>query len=116
MINGVNSSGRYITVSGGFSPKPNISPGASGAGMLRWNPNMHQIEVNDGNTWIAISMNHATIELTPETEEILEWARERRRWEEKLKELCKRYPALKKAQDNYELILNIVRDEHENQI
>jgi hypothetical protein len=61
MIKGINSSSRYITVSGGANSGPYISPGAAGAGMLRWNPNINQMEVNDGNSWIRIDTIYSSI-------------------------------------------------------
>ncbi len=36
---------------------PYISPGASGAGMLRWNSGMNCMEVNDGNSWQQTKQN-----------------------------------------------------------
>jgi hypothetical protein len=116
MIKGINSSSRYISVTGGSPSNPYISPGSAGAGMVRWNPNMNQLEVNDGNSWIAISMNYATVELTPDTESLLEWARQKREQDEKIASMCEKYPALQKAKDNYDLILNLIKDENENKV
>ena len=116
MIRGINTSGRYISVSGGSPSNTYISPGSVGAGMLRYNSNSHCIEVNDGNSWQQLGMSHATIELNPEAEDLLNWVRSKKQEELRIKELCEKYPALQKAKDNYDLILNIVKDEHENKI
>jgi hypothetical protein len=116
MINGLSSKGKYIYIHGGHSHIPYISPGSAGAGMIRWNPNTNQLEVNDGNIWIKFSETAPTIGLTDEAEEIMDWARGKMREERRIKELCQRYPALQKAKDNYDLILNIIKDENENQI
>jgi hypothetical protein len=102
MIKGINSSSRYITVSGGSTSGPYISPGSSGAGMMRWNPNMNQMEVNDGSSWISIAMNHATIELTPETEMLLEWARKKRDEEQAWYQLASSNEAVRIALDQLE--------------
>jgi len=102
MIKGINSSGRYISVTGGGASGPYISPGAAGAGMIRWNPNMNQMEVNDGNSWIPVGMSHATVELTPETERLLEWARKKRDEENKWYELASSNEAVRIALDNLE--------------
>jgi hypothetical protein len=72
MIKGINSSGRYLTVSGGTASNPYISPGSVGAGMMRYNPNMNCIEVNDGNSWQQLGVSYATVELNPDTEALLE--------------------------------------------
>lgn len=120
MIKGINSSGRYVTVTGGTSSDPYISPGSAGAGMLRWNPNMNNMEVNDGNSWKTLSMNYATVELTPEAESLLEWARKERDKHRTREDAVRRNPALqkaydaiKRAEDNFDLLETIAK-EHDN--
>lgn len=112
MISGITSNSRYITISDGGSNNPYISPGAVGAGMMRWNPNMNCIEVNDGNSWKTISSNYASVGLTGETEMLLDWAREKRMEEQRLQEMMEKYPALKKAKDNFDILLNLVKDDY----
>lgn len=75
MIRGVNSTSKYITVTGGSPASTYISPGSVGAGMLRWNPSMNCMEVNDGNMWKTIDMGYANVELTYDAESLLDWAR-----------------------------------------
>ncbi len=111
MIKGINSSGRFVTVSGGQPSSNYISPGSSGAGMLRYNSNMSTIEVNDGNSWQQLHMNYATVELTPEAESLLEWAREQRSKQQARKYAAENNPALKKAyegirraEENFDLL------------
>ena len=119
MIKGINSSNRYISVSGGSPTAPYISPGAAGAGMVRWNPNMNQMEVNDGNSWIGINMNYASIELTPETESLLEWARMKRDEEKAWYELASSNDAVRIALEQLEQaktrleLTSILAREHE---
>jgi hypothetical protein len=111
MIESVYSNSNYITVSGGSPSNPYISPGAVGAGMVRWNPNMQCLEVNDGNTWLTFSQSHVGIDLSPETQMLLNWARQKMAEEQKLEAMMERYPALKKAKDNLDMMLNIVKDD-----
>lgn len=111
MIKGINSSGKYINVSCGSSSGPYISPGSAGAGMIRWNPNMNQLEVNDGNSWLPFTMNYATVELNSDAESLLDWARQKRQEEQRLQEMIEKYPGLKKAKENFDLMLNIVKDD-----
>lgn len=120
MIKGINSSGRYVTVTGGTASDPYISPGSVGAGMLRWNSNMNSMEVNDGNTWKTFSMNYATVELTPEAESLMEWARKERDKQRTREDAVRRNPALRKAyeaiqraEENFDLLETIAR-EHDN--
>jgi len=116
MIKGINSSGRYLTVTGGSPSSTYISPGSVGSGMLRYNANTSAIEVNDGSVWRQLDMSHAAVELTPEAESLLDWARKKRDQELKIDELCEKYPALQKAKDNFDLILNIIKEVNENKI
>jgi hypothetical protein len=111
MIKGITQTGKYTLVSSGNSTNPYISPGAVGAGMLRWNPNINCMEVNDGNMWKTIETNYASVGLTPEAESLLDWARQKRQEEQTMSKMMEKYPALKKARDNYDLIWNIVKDE-----
>ncbi len=114
MIKGINSSSRYITVSGGTPSSTYISPGSTGAGMIRWNPNTNCMEVNDGNMWKTIDMSYASIELNADAESLLEWARKERdrQWarERKIKDnpaLQKAYEAIKRAEENFDLLETI---------
>lgn len=118
MLKGISTSGRYLTVSGGSPSNPYISPGAAGAGMMRYNPNMNCIEVNDGNSWLQLQTNYATVELTPETESLLEWARlertKQRVMEDRIKKhpsLQKAYEAIQRAEDNFDILDKIIGDE-----
>jgi hypothetical protein len=110
MIKGITG-GRYITVSGGSSSDPYISPGAMGAGMVRYNSNMNCMEVNDGNSWRSLGFNYANLELTPEAQAILDWAKKKMVEEKQIDELCEKYPGLRKARDNYEAFLALVQSE-----
>jgi hypothetical protein len=102
MINGINSSGRYTIVSGGNSSNPYISPGSAGAGMMRYNPNTNNIEVNDGNTWLTMSTSYATVGLSQEAESLLDWAREQRNKQFEYEILAKENSAVRIAMENVE--------------
>ena len=102
MIKGINSSSRYITISGGSPSNTYISPGSVGAGMIRWNPNMNCMEVNDGNMWKTLDMSYASVELTSDAESLLEWARKKRDKETTLYALAEKNSAVKIALDNLE--------------
>jgi hypothetical protein len=112
MIKSING-GRYITVSGATYTDPYISPGSVGAGMIRWNPNMNCMEVNDGSMWKQFSTSFPTVSLTPEAESILDWAKQKQAEEYRLDELCKKYPGLSKARDNFETFKRLVEAEED---
>ena len=123
MIKGINTSGRYLTVTGGTPSNPYISPGSVGAGMMRYNPNMNCIEVNDGNMWKQLDMSYASVELNPDTEALLEWARLERTKQRIMKERIEQNPALKKAyeavvraQENFDILDRIVGDDLDREL
>lgn len=97
MIRGISSSGKYVMVSGGSTSPPNISPGSTGAGMLRWNPNMNCMEVNDGNIWKTLDMSHSNVGLTSEAESLLDWAKKKKEEELEIENLAKNHPAVRSA-------------------
>jgi len=77
MIRNISGS-KYIQVSGGMNTNPYISPGASGAGMVRWSASMNCLEVNDGNSWQPIHSAHPMISLSSDAETLLDWANSKR--------------------------------------
>lgn len=107
----------YITVNGSTPSMPYISPGANGAGMVRYNGNMQQLEINDGNSWLSIGMSYPTIELSRNAVEVLEWASLERTKQRLIEERIDQNPALKKAyeavlraQENFDILDKIAGD------
>ncbi len=119
MIKGITG-GKYVMVQGGSSSDPYISPGSAGAGMMRWNPNMNCIEVNDGSMWKQLGMSYATVALDPEAESILNWARQERDRQRLREKRIQEHPALKKAYEaiqraeaNYDILDKIIGEHTE---
>lgn len=110
MIKGLTG-GQYIAISGGHANDLYISPGAVGAGMVRYDPYFKCMEVNDGTSWIQLGVSFANIELTVEAHAILDWAKQKMTEEKKINELCEKYPGLGKARDNYEVFLKLVQSD-----
>ena len=122
MIKGISSTGRYVMVSGGTPSTPYISPGAIGAGMLRWNANMNCMEVCDGNNWKMIDMGFTSIGLTGEAESLLDWAREQRDKQRAYENMANEHPAvrkaldaLKRAEEQVDLVYKLSKEEYENE-
>ena len=101
MIKGISQGGRYISVSGGIPTNPYISPGSQSAGMMRYNTNMNNVEVYDGQSWKEVS-SYANVALSGEAESLLDWARKKRDEECQMQALAKDHPAIKIALDNLE--------------
>lgn len=118
MIKGINTSGRYLTVSGGHASSTYVNnySGSQGVGNVRYNTSTQNMEVYDGNNWIMLNTSFATVELTPETEALLEWARKKRDEELRIEELAKQnvtlrdaVNTLKQAQEQVQIIANLVQ-------
>jgi hypothetical protein len=102
--------GPYINIQNAHASDPNISPGAVGAGQLRWNPNTHTIEVNDGMYWKEIRQCSPTIELNTEARELLDFVkkqRDRQRLVELNPSLQKAYDAINRAENNFDLLAKL---------
>jgi hypothetical protein len=100
MIKGISPQGKYMYVNGGAASTTYISPGSVGAGMIRWNPSMNCLEVNDGNMWKMLDMSYATVGLNAEAESLLDWARDKRNEELEFKHMAKDHPAVAIALEN----------------
>jgi hypothetical protein len=109
MIKYINSGSPHITVNNSQNPIP-ISPGAVGAGMVRYNPNMQQLEVYDGITWHGMN-TQATIDLVWDSKEAIEWAHRKMREERQLKEMMERHPGLKDLHDKFEMMKVLCMEE-----
>ena len=121
MIKGITSSSQYITVSGGNAMSSYFSPGAQGAGQMRYNTTSNNIEVWDGVTWKELGTSYASIDLNYEAQELLRWAREAKNKElareSRIKEnpaLRKAYEAIQRAEANFDILDKIIGDHCDN--
>jgi hypothetical protein len=101
MIKGIGPTGKYMVISGGTPGTTYVSPGASGAGMLRYNTNMNCVEVNDGSVWKQIETSYASVGLNSEAESLLDWIKEKKREEEAMWVSPGDHPAVKIAKENF---------------
>jgi short-subunit dehydrogenase involved in D-alanine esterification of teichoic acids len=95
MIKNVNSYSRYLNIQGGNpSCLPtiynNTTTGThSFAGSIRFNISTQSLEIFDGIIWQQWHNSTATVNLTPEAEGILNWAKDKMQEEAKLEQLAK---------------------------
>jgi hypothetical protein len=120
MIKGINTGGRYLQVQGGMpsSTYVNNYSGAAGVGNMRYNPSNNNVEVYDGNNWQQLQTSYATVQMTPDAESLLDWARQERDKQWRRESLIKSNPALKKAweaikraEDNFDLLEKFVEND-----
>lgn len=101
MIKNITASGRYVQVSGGNSNTyVNSYSGLQGVGNMRYNTSNQNMEVFDGNNWITLAMDYASVGLSGEAEALLDWARRKRDEEMAWESLAKDNQAVKIALEN----------------
>ena len=107
-----------VTVSSGDTVLPYVVPNVNNpmTGMLRINNT--DIEVFNGNNWQQISSSYATVTLDQEILDVIQWARTQRTMAMNRLNLAQNNPALlkaleavKRAEDNFEILAAFV--EHE---
>jgi hypothetical protein len=116
MINGLMG-GSSVIVNGGNTSVPYVNQNSSNPmqGMVRiWGSDM---QVFDGSAWITMTTSYATVDLTPDAQSLLQWAREHRDKQLKREERIKNNPGLqkaweniKRAEENFDLIDALVKD------
>ena len=96
MIKGIVGQGN-ITVDAGNASVPYINQNTSNPmqGMMRVNGT--DIQVFDSNNWININTSSATVNLSPEAESVLAWAREQKNKELQRESMVRSHPVLQKA-------------------
>ena len=84
MVNGGFPSNTYINTSSGFM----------NVGDVRYNTQMQRFEVYDGQMWLEINSSHASVGLTPDAENAIDWAIKKRQDDLALEELAKTNPTI----------------------
>ena len=100
MIKQLSSNSQHVFLSQSNS-KAYFSPGASGAGIVRYNPNMSRLEVNDGAVWLGLG-DDIHLSLSDDAIKAIEWTKNKMAEEAEIKQLAESRPALKAALDNVE--------------
>jgi hypothetical protein len=113
MIKGISAS-VGLTVSGGNTALPYVGPNTSNpmTGMLRIHNT--EIEVFNGSSWQLIPSSYATVSMDQEVLDVIQWARTQRTMAMNRLALAQKNPALmkaleavKRAEDNFELLSTI---------
>jgi hypothetical protein len=113
------TAGPGITVNQSYSSWPSFyntpaSTGNSLVGQMRYNGSSQNMEVYDGNVWLAMSISYPTIELAPEVQSVLNWARIKMAEETRIRELASKNPtvadalaAFEKAQEQLDIVATL---------
>lgn len=109
MIKSISPNSRYLLVTGNAgSNYVNNYGGAQGVGNMRFNTATQNIEIYDGNNWTQLAIAHATVGLDQEAVELLDWAREKRRQEQRLAELAQQHPGIQDLQQKLDIMVALV--------
>lgn len=116
-------SGKYLHVSGGYPSAPNINStqnrqtsNSPSSGDVRYNATVAGLEIYDGYNWVSWNPSYASVGLSPEAEELLDWAKEKRNKELEVEKLAKVNPAvhdlleqIKEKQDQLEMVTTLLK-------
>jgi len=94
----------------GPSQRPYISPGSMSAGMVRYNSGSAILEVYDGNAWLALS-GSAEVGLSPEAQQVLDWAYRKMKEDEQLEMLMEKHPGLKDLHEKFTVMKALVAED-----
>jgi FAD synthase len=124
MIKGIMQSGKYVHVTGGYPTAPSMNyntqnrqtSNQSAAGDVRYNSTVQGLEIFDGYTWMSWNPSYASVGLSPEAEELLDWAKEKRKKELEVEKLAEVSPAvqdlvsqIKEKQDQLEMVTTLLK-------
>jgi len=115
MIDQIYSNTQHIHVNRSGPAGPYISPGSSGAGHVRYNPNMNRLEVNDGSVWLELKYQDVSLTMSTQATKAIDWALRKMEQETERERRARDNPALQKAleairraEEQYELIDQLV--------
>ena len=74
-----------------------IGTGNSLVGQLRYNGSSQNMEVYDGNSWIAMASAWPTVELAPHVQAVVNWAQCKMAEETRLQQLAEKHPTVADA-------------------
>lgn len=98
MLSGV-AGGRFLQVTGGGTAyiNKNYNGNQFMTGDMRYDIDSQTIKVFDGQNWQSLYGSVATVNLTDEAQDLLDWAKTKRHEEQQLLELAKTHPAVQEA-------------------
>jgi hypothetical protein len=95
MIKTISGAGKYIVTYGhGAHTSINVNSGGMGIGQLRFNSLTQNTEIYDGYSWIPMQTDSVSVTLSPEAEELLDWVKQKRDEEKRIKDLAKANPTI----------------------
>ena len=99
MIKGIAPMGKYTVISGGNTSVPYVNQNINNPmqGMIRINGT--DTQVFDGTVWMTMNTSYASVGLSSDAEELLDWARKKRNEEMELEALAQTNPTIRDLLD-----------------
>ena len=122
MIKGITG-GQGIIAGGGSMSYPYIPQNSNNPiqGMLRLSG--QDMQVFDGSSWVTLNGSYASVSLDADTQSVIQWARAQQQMAFRRMELAEKNPALKKAleaikraEDNFELLEKFVEHDVDSEV
>jgi hypothetical protein len=108
MLNGITTNSKYIHIT--ETPMPYIGNNGAMAGAMRYSNG--NVEVYDGSIWRMVGCM-TTVSLSNHADSLLDWVAQKKSEEEKLTAMLEKYPSLKSAKDQYEIVKALCESDHE---
>jgi hypothetical protein len=96
----------------------NTTSSNSLVGQVRYNGANQSMEVYDGNSWMLLTSGYPTIELAPDVQAVVTWARNKMTEESRIRELAAKHPtvadalaAVEKAEEQFRVVAALVDTE-----
>lgn len=80
-------------------------------GVVRTNQGGLEYYDSDCEVWFPLPGRETTVEIAPHYQTVLNWAMDKMLKEQQEQELMEKYPALKKAKENYETVKAMVEND-----
>lgn len=110
MIKSINV-GFGLNVDGGYNSYPYVNMSNPSAGMVRYSGNGQNLEVYDGSSWMIIQSTVPTINLDPMVVNVINWAQEKMKQEQRLQELAAKYPGVEDLQQKLDIMVALVQEQ-----
>jgi hypothetical protein len=117
MIKNVTSYSPWLNVSSYVGATPYITNGiqAPAVGQIWWNSSRSRIEVYDGSQWHEMCNGHATVDLSPPAQDVMQWAQRKMQEEQELQRRMERHPGLRDAYERFQIMDVLTREEEKEQ-
>lgn len=107
-------SGRWLQITSNPPQYINQYSGYLNVGAVRYNPQLMKLEIYDGMNWQPYQ-NDSHIDLSPEAQATLDWARAKMLDEERIEALMEKHPGLRDLHDRFQVMLRLVQQDQAQQ-